>query len=337
MLEPYFDYRRIVVNPDFFEGRRVLVLGASGLIGSGVVTALESIMGDSIGGSIVAAGRNTGRLLHSFEGHTNVECRRIDVDDSLPELGRFDVIINAAAGADPSSFAVHPVDVMNANMNGVHHILSYAAGHGRPLVLQISTGEVYGYFDTRIMAKEDDQGYLALSDPRSCYPVSKRAAETLCASYSNQYGLDVRIARPSHVFGPGFTESDSRVSAEFFRSALAGRDIVLQSAGTQKRTYVYVDDCVSGLLSIISGGEPCTTYNVTNSRNSVTLAGFAGQIAADAGIRVRYTTPDSQSTAREKPTYKIAELDDTRLRTLGWQPHTSLQQGIHNTLDALRH
>ena len=56
-----------------------------------------------------------------------------------------------------------------------------------------------------------------------------RAAETLCASYAAQYGVNARVARLCHVYGPTFTPSNSRADAQFLRKALAGEDIVMKS------------------------------------------------------------------------------------------------------------
>ena len=183
-----------------------------------------------------ADGRNRQRLDARFSVFPQVIRKEVDVTQPLPEMGEFDIIINAAAPADPASFAMQPVQVMLANIMGTHHVLQYAVKHGRPVVLQISSGEVYGSFLGERIVTENDQGIVPILSPRSCYPMGKRAAETLCSSYIAQYGMDVRIARPSHVFGPGFTDSDSRVSADFFRLALRGQDIVLKSDGIQRRT-----------------------------------------------------------------------------------------------------
>ena len=68
-----------------------------------------------------------------------------------------------------------------------------------------SSGEVYGEGDGRVFT-EEYSGYVDCASPRSCYPSSKRAAETLCISYGVEYNVDVVIARPCHVYGPEFTD-----------------------------------------------------------------------------------------------------------------------------------
>ena len=102
-------------------------------------------------------------------------------------------------------------------------------GHNLKRFLYISTGEVYGEGDGRAFT-EDYSGYVDCTKPRSCYPSSKRASETLCASYSSEYGLDVVIARPSHTYGPYFTESDNRVYAQFIRNGLKGGKVLAHSS-----------------------------------------------------------------------------------------------------------
>ena len=118
---------------------------------------------------------------------------------------------------------------------------------------------------------------------RSCYPSAKRAAETLCASYFAEYGLDIVVARPSHVYGPNSTEKDNRASAQFFRDVLSGRDVVLKSRGQQLRSYTYVADCVSALLTVLTAGVSGEAYNIANPAATATIAEFAETIAKIGG------------------------------------------------------
>ena len=89
-------------------------------------------------------------------------------------------------------------------------------------------------------------------------------AENLCSSYWKQYGIESVIVRPCHTYGPCMTETDNRAHAQFFHNAIKGENIVLKSSGIQMRSYNYVADCVSALLSVLVQGNSGESYNLAN-------------------------------------------------------------------------
>ena len=110
--------------------------------------------------------------------------------------------MHAASNAHPSAFSADPVGTMRANLLGVMRLLEGLRAGGRRLLF-VSTGEIYGENPAVTGGfREDDFGRIDPMNPRSCYPESKRAAETLCASYASQYGLDCVVARLCYVYGP---------------------------------------------------------------------------------------------------------------------------------------
>lgn len=325
-----------LVDINWWDGKSVLVIGATGLIGSTTVRALNYIRethGLSL--SITAAGRTLEKLEQRFSSANNIAfwCCDVSAFNQFPR--HYDVIIDAASSADPASFANSPVSVMHANLTGAGNLLEQLREQDSGILVYISSGEVYGSFSSERLMTEEMSGYIDTMSPRSCYPSSKRAAETLCASYCQQYGVDVRIARPAHIFGPGFTATDSRASAAFFRDALQGKDLVLTSSGKQHRTFTYITDCVSGLLSIASNGTAGQAYNVSNENNNAEFRQFAQQIADAAGVRTILPEDDAPST--EHPNLiRASSLSDKKLRSLGWRPQVDLSCGIIRTITALR-
>lgn len=329
-----------VVNPKVFAGKRILVLGASGLIGSTVIQILQKCSeGQCLQGAapvrIAAGSRSIGSLKQRYQNVPYVDCYQIDVLRTLPEIGDFDFIINAASPADPASFSGSPAEVLLSNVIGIDNISQYAYQHGNPVIVHISSGEVYGFFPEDHMVTEAECGVLPFFDVRACYPMGKRAAETLCLSMCTEKSLDIRIARLSHVFGPNFSSKDSRISADFFRTVLNKENIILQSSGNQRRTYIFSEDCASGILSVASSGCAGQAYNVTNSKNVTTIRNFAEQIAWSRGLSVEYSDSYSHVPYEETKLFKVAQLSDSKLRSLGWLPTTNLEEGIHKTLSAL--
>ena len=98
---------------------------------------------------------------------------------------------------------------------------------------------------------------------RSCYPIAKKAGETLCSCYHKQYGVKAVVARQCHVFGPGFSDRDSRVTAELLTKAACGEDLVLRSDGSQVRSYLFEIDACCAYLTLLLRGEAGGVYNVS--------------------------------------------------------------------------
>ena len=254
------------------EGRRFLITGATGLIGSFLTEALARLnatAGANIG--IYAAGRSEAGMRRRFGALADAACfHYVPYDATKPVSLDFepDFVVHAATSAHPMAYATDPVGTMQANLIGVMNLLEAlrAQGHGR--LIMLSTGEVYGEnADLPDGFGEADHGWIDPMLPRACYPEGKRAAETLCASYAAQYGVDALVARLCHVYGPTFTSSNSRADAQFIRKALAGEDIVMKSTGSQVRSFCYVADAVNALLTLLARGEKGQAYNVANRRS----------------------------------------------------------------------
>ena len=166
-------------------GTNILVTGATGLIGSTLVNALMANPHRDY--SVYASGRNLARARKRFENYFSMESFSfIEYDVTLPLQTHihFDYIIHAASPASPNAFSKNPVEIVKANIQGVSNLIEYGIKHDMKRFLYVSSGEVYGEGDGRVIT-EDYCGYVDSLNPRSCYPSSKRAAETLCASYAS--------------------------------------------------------------------------------------------------------------------------------------------------------
>lgn len=318
---------------------RILITGAGGLICSALVDFLLH-RNDTAGSGIqvYAAGRNLEKLVNRFAhwaGRDDLHFVRYDATESLGCTEQFDYLIHGASPANPAAYNAQPVETMVANFTGMHNILRYARDHGAKRVLYVSSSEVYGRKEGSDPYHEREYGFLDLLNPRACYPSSKRAAETLCAAYSQEYGVDSVIVRPGHVYGPTATTADNRASSQFPRDVLAGKDIVMKSAGTQLRSYCYVLDCVSAILAVLLVGERGCAYNISNRDSVVTIRQMAQAFADAAGRKLVFENP----TDAESRSYNLMDnsaLDAVSLEKLGWQGLFDLEAGVRATLDALK-
>ena len=167
-----------------------------------------------------------------------------------------------------------------------------------------------------------------------CYPSSKRASETLCVSYLNEYGADVVIVRPCHIYGPNFTDNDNRVYAQFIRNILKGEDIVMKSSGEQFRSWCYVVDCVSALLFVLLKGASGEAYNIADPTSIYTIRQLAEMLAKIGNTKVVMETPSEA----EKKGYNLVSksvFSIEKLKNLGWKVSGSMNDKMRNTVKQL--
>lgn len=315
-------------------GSRVLITGAGGLICSAFVDFLMSLGMDI---QVYAAGRNVEKLKARFAYWADwEELRYVNYDALQPFAfeGELDYVIHGASNADPKSYSTQPVQTMLSNLTGMNEILRWASSHPVKRVLYVSSSEVYGRKEGQQPYGEQEYGFVDILNPRACYPSSKRAAETLCAAYGQQYSVDTVIVRPGHVYGPTATPTDSRASSQFPREVLAGRDIVMKSAGTQLRSYCYVLDCVSAMAAVLLAGQSGKAYNISNRDSVVTIRQMAEAFAKAGGKKIVFENPSDQ----EAKSYNLMDnsaLDATALEGLGWKGLFDLRKGVEATLDAM--
>lgn len=318
--------------------KRILICGAGGLIGSALVELMLEINFQYESNiEIYALGRNQAALGERFSTYFHKPAFHIltaDIIDFRPNDLRFDYIIHAASPAHPLAYSQTPVDVMRANLQGTTNMLELAKRSGARLLF-ISSGEIYGTSDDSDNCfKESDYGYIEITNSRSCYPESKRAAETLCASYTAQYGVETVIARLCHVYGPAITDNNSRADAQFLRNAVRHEDIVMKSPGSQIRSFCYVKDAVTGLLYILLKGRSGEAYNVANKNSVATIRRYAETLAAVSGVKIRNEFP-SEDESKGYSKVSRAVLDAAKLERLGWIPHYDLENGLLDTYTCL--
>lgn len=315
----------------------VMITGATGMIGACLTDALAlASERQGLNLRVLALCRDAERARAWFGAYDCVSCAACDLTRPDGELPEADFIVHAASNAHPLAFSGDPVGTMLGNILGTKRLLDQLCEQGRGRLLFVSTGEIYGEnpavtdgFD------EDGFGRIDSMNPRSCYPESKRAAETLCASYVRQFGADAVVARLCYIYGPTIAPANSRADAQFLRRALAGEDIVMKSAGSQLRSYAYVADAVSALLTVLLRGETGRAYNVANRASTHTIREYAETLARLAGVRVTFELPP-EAERQGYSTVTRAVQNPARLEALGWKPFALLEEGLRHTLDVLR-
>ncbi len=346
-IDGYFDDVRLAVQavPDITAlfNKKILITGSTGMICSAVVDVLALLNKERNAGiGLILAGRNKEKITSRFDGVLDpcvFDFIEYDMTSERDIDADVDYIIHGAGNADPRKITDMPVETMLGNINGLKSLLELSRKNKGSRLLFISSGEIYGnrLESSEIEVKayaEEDYGYIDQLNPRSNYPMSKRAAETLCVSYNKEFGVDAVIARSCHIYGPGITSSDSRATAAFTRDAAAGHDIVMKSAGDQLRSYCYTLDCASALLTILIKGDTAKAYNISNRDSVVTIREIAEAIAAEGNVKVVFENPSDV----EKKSYNLmnnSALNSEKLEKLGWKAAFDLNKGVEATLKYL--
>ena len=330
-----------ILKTDGFEqlhGKRFLITGATGLLGTCLIDAL--MLANQQGAEIdtYAVGRSKEKAtprLGEYYDDTHFHFLEQDVRRPFPTLLQVDYIIPLASNTHPLAYAQYPIETIDINVLGASNALQMAVEQGAT-VLYPSSVEVYGNARGNDQFTEDYTGQLNLSTARACYTESKRLSEALCQSYIAERGANVKIARLSRIFGPTMLMSDSKASSQFLLKALNDEDIVLKSKGEQLYSYTYAADAVSALLYILLHGTTGTPYNVACEACNVQLKAFAKYCAEWAQKEVVFDLPSET----EQKGYSVATralLDTKRLQALGWAPHYAMQDAVNRTLSILRH
>lgn len=338
------DLRKVIEESmpwDYLNEKTCLVTGSNGMIATYIVYFLMFLNREyGMNIHVIALSRNrikSEELFVDFLTDSHFEMMTQDVCESIEYDGKIDYIFHFAGNSSPYCIKHDPVGIMKSNLIGTINVLELARIKCVKKVVFASTREVYGENVREVSLTESSFGHLDCLDARSCYPESKRAAETLCESFHLQYGIPFNTVRIAHAYGAGMRlENDGRVMADLLNYVVNNQNIVLKSTGEAKRAFCYVSDVLSGLMFILLEGKNDEAYNLANEKEEVSIRDLAEiliQMSPNRNLRVEYDIPRSQSSLYCN--YKRVGLDTSKLESLGWQPKISLKEGLNKILDDL--
>lgn len=330
----------VVPELDDLAGKSVMITGATGLVCSSIVDILfryNDTHDKKI--SILAAGRSNKKIYSRFHEMVDRDDFVFVAYDASKTNNYFDVhadyIIHGASNASPNMIVKEPVETMLSNFLGMKYLLDYAKEQGTKRLLYISSSEVYGKKEGSEPYCEGQYGYIDLLNSRNSYSVGKRAAETLCASYLDEYGVESVIVRPGHIYGPTASPHDNRVASAWAYSVARGEDIVMKSDGSQIRSYCYCLDCASAILKVLLCGDNCHAYNISNPDSIISIKEMAEILAASAGVQLRMELPTEEERKGFNP-ISNSSLESTNLLNLGWTGCFDATTGFEHTVRIIR-
>ncbi|WP_322807312.1 UDP-glucuronic acid decarboxylase family protein [Thermanaerothrix sp.] len=312
---------------------RVLVTGAAGFLGSHLCDYLLAQGHEVIGMDNFITG-SPDNLAH-LAGNPRFLFIRHDVSNFIFVPGKVDAVLHFASPASPNPNSPYgytnlPIQTMKAGALGTHNTLGVARAHNARYLLA-STSEIYGD-PLEHPQKETYWGHVDPIGVRSVYDEAKRFAEALTMAYHRYHGLDTRIVRIFNTYGPRMRLDDGRVVPNFIQQALRGEPLTIYGDGSQTRSFCYVDDLIEGIYRLLLSDEHYPV-NLGNPEE-ITILEFAEVInrltGNKAGIVFKPESRLGDDPQRRQP-------DITRARTiLGWEPKTSLEEGIRLTIPYFR-
>jgi dTDP-glucose 4,6-dehydratase/UDP-glucuronate decarboxylase len=330
-------------------GKRLLIVGGAGFLGYYLVQSALAWNARKLAAPIDVVvfdnwSRGRREWIERLATDPHLKLRTHDVTDPVPaDLGHVDYIVHAASIASPIFYRLHPIETMDANVNGLRHLLEYSLAEGkagRPIegFLYYSTSEIYGDpTPENIPTPETYRGNVSCTGPRACYDESKRYGETLAVNFARQHGLPISIARPFNNYGPGLKITDRRVLPDYARDIFAGRDIVMLSDGSPKRTFCYIADAIVGYYKILVRGRPGEAYNVGAATPEISMLDLAERVAAISRERFGYKgnvirkASDDKDYLVDNPNRRCPVIDKARSE-LGFDPKIGLEDGLLRSL-----
>lgn len=324
---------------DLLRNSSILITGATGLICSSVVDILlKSNEINKTNIHIYAAGRNEPKMRERFAEYLhNDKFHYVRYDATKDNKLDIDVdyVIHGASNAYPSIIAMHPVETMLSNFMGIQQLLELARTKSIKRVLYISSSEIYGLKTTKEPFKEDEYGYIDILNSRNSYSSAKRASETLCISYTKEFELDTVIVRPGHIYGPTASKDDNRVSSMFAYNVVEGKNIILKSAATQVRSYCYIMDCATAILTVLLKGSKGEAYNISNRDSMISIKHLSELFAKYGNVTIKYENPNYIEKVGFNP-MTDSSLSSLKLEELGWRGKFDAELGVMRTLQVLK-
>jgi dTDP-glucose 4,6-dehydratase len=247
-----------------------------------------------------------------------------DMTDELHVDEPVDFVYHFAALASPVDYLRMPLHSLKVGSYGTHNALGLAK-FKRARFLLASTSEVYG--DPQVHPQvETYWGHVNPIGPRGVYDEAKRYAEALTMAYHNQQGVDTAIVRIFNTYGPRMRPNDGRAIPTFVRQALANEPLTVFGAGSQTRSFCYVDDLIRGIVLLAESDEHLPV-NLGNPQEFTILE------LAHAVLKLSGSQSEIVFEALPVDDPQVRQPDITRARqVLGWEPEIQLEEGLSRTL-----
>ena len=292
-------------------GKRILVTGGAGFIGSNMV---EELSGNNELTIVDNLSNVDDRYIKKYEGKKGFRFINADIadEDALSRVEPQDMVIHLAANSDVRGGSKDPVVDFVNNVQGTMLILEFMRRTDTPEILFASSSTVYG--EAAILPTPEDYGpYM----PISSYGASKMSGEGFISSYSHYYGIRGTIFRFANIVGKNSTHG---VIFDFINKLRKNsEELEILGDGTQRKSYLHVSDCVGSMLYIHEKSARTDIYNLGN-RETTSVMKIADYVVKEMGLKnVKYNMKPGKDGRGWKGDVKIAQLKVDKMFSTGWK------------------
>jgi dTDP-glucose 4,6-dehydratase len=300
---------------------RVLVTGGAGFIGSHFVRRLAEAGEDVVVLDKLTYSGNPANL----EGvpHTFVQGDIADPEAVRAAGAGAEAVVNFAAETHVDRSILAAGDFIQTDVVGTHVLLEWVRETAARFV-QVSTDEVYGDVEPGTASREDEP-----LRPSSPYSASKAGGDLQVLAYCRTYGLNASITRGSNTYGPN--QYPEKLVPLFVTNALDGEPLPVYGDGRQVRDWLHVEDHCAAVDLVLREGEPGEVYNVGagDERENLEVTRRIVELTGADPSLVRHVD--------DRPGHdRRYALDSTRIRSLGWAPVRSFEDGLAATVEWYR-
>ncbi len=298
-----------------------LVTGGAGFLGSHLIDHLLK-KGEEV---ICIDNYSTGSKLNieHWIGHPKFELIRHDIIKPIHmEVSK---IWHLACPASPIHYQYNPIKTSKTCFMGTLNMLGLAKRTNAKMLLA-SSSEIYGD-PQQHPQREVYRGNVNPIGIRSCYDEGKRISESLCFAYLRQNNTNVKVMRIFNTYGPRMFPNDGRVVSNFILKALNNDPLSIYGNGSQTRSFCYVNDLVEGMIKLMDSGQN-GPINFGNP-NELTIKELAELIIKKINpeLNIKYEELPEDDPIKRKPDIDLAK------QLLGWEPKTSLSEGMDLTIN----
>lgn len=304
------------------KGKRVLVTGAAGFLGSHLCDRFIAEGCEVVGMDNLITG-DLKNIEHLFPLE-NFTFYHHDVSNYVHVSGHLDYVLHFASPASPIDYLKIPIQTLKVGSLGTHNLLGLAKAKGAR-ILVASTSEIYGDPEEHPQ-KESYWGNVNPIGPRGVYDEAKRFQEAMTMAYHRFHGLETRIVRIFNTYGPRMRLNDGRVLPAFIGQALRGEDFTVFGDGSQTRSFCYVDDLIEGIYRLLLS-DVVEPVNVGNP-DEITIREFADEIIELTGAKTKIIYKDlpHDDPKKRRPDITLAKA------LLDWEPQVKRSEGLKRTL-----
>ena len=313
--------------------QKIFVTGAAGFIGSSLVDRLLADGKTVVGWDNFSTGQrrfNADALRHP--AFRLVAGDNLDLPALTTAMAGCDFVFHLAANADVRFGTEHPGKDLQQNTVATYHVLEAMRANGIKRLGFSSTGSVYG--EAKVIPTPEDAPFPVQT---SLYGASKVAGEGLIQAYCEGFGFEGYIFRFVSILGERYTHGHI---FDFYRQLLQHPESLrVLGNGTQRKSYLYVQDCVSAMLHVIGQGTALKAkhgvelYNL-GTAEYVQVNDSVGHICGALGLKPKLEySGGTRGWVGDNP---FIFLDTKKIQSTGWKTSLTIEQGIKRTLQWLQ-